>query len=74
MEALRLIKTLKTMEVKELAPFVGQKIELIVFPLTDENETTAETNLETNRRRFFTLIDQHSGTIRTWTREELYER
>lgn len=74
MEALRLIKTLETMEVEELAPFVGQKIEIIVFPLTEEHESLEERELETNRQRFFTLIDQHSGTIRPWTREELYER
>jgi hypothetical protein len=74
MEALRLIKTLKTMEVEELAPFVGQKIEIIVFPLIEESDVVEERNLETDRQRFFTLIDQHSGTIRPWTREELYER
>lgn len=74
METLRLIKTLNSTEVEELAPFIGQTIEIIAFPVTEETDFAEEADLETDRQRFFALINQHSGTIRRWTREELHER
>jgi len=73
MNVMRLIKTIDTTNLYELAPYVGQRVEIIIFPLSDEREEDVD-DIECRRRKFFNMIDQYTGTISPWTREELHAR
>lgn len=73
MNVMRLIKTIEMTNLYELAPYIGQRVEIIILPLADECEED-EDDIERRRRKFFNMIDQHSGTISPWTREELHAR
>ena len=74
MEATRVIKTIETTTLDELSSYVGQQVEIIIWPIKENVSITADDDLETRKIRFFQMIDQHAGPITPWTREELYER
>ncbi len=74
MQATRVIKTVEQTDLYELASYLGQKVEIIILPLTEEIEQVPEGELEVKRRRFFEIIDQCAGHMKPWTREELHER
>ena len=73
MNAVRVIKTIEMTNLYELAPYIGQRVEIIIFPLSDEREEDVD-DIERRRRKFFNMIDQYPGTISPWTREELHAR
>ncbi len=68
MEATRIIKSIVQTDLPELSSYIGQKVEIIIFPIY-EDET-----LERERIQFFDIIERCAGHIEPWTREELYER
>jgi hypothetical protein len=63
---LRIIKQIENTDLKELSPFIGRKVEIIISPLTDDNKD--------NKTEMFEIIEKCSGTVTPWTREELYDR
>ncbi len=74
MNAIRVIKTVESTDVYELASYLGQKVEIIIFPLSDGAQEPAEEDMEARQARFFEIIEQCAGTVTPWTREELYAR
>ncbi|OQX24887.1 MAG: hypothetical protein BWK80_18520 [Desulfobacteraceae bacterium IS3] len=62
---LRIIKQIESSDLKELLPFIGKKVEIIISPLTDDKD---------NKTDMFEIIEKCSGTVIPWTREELYDR
>ena len=74
MQATRVIKTIEHTNLDELASYLGQKVEIIILPFTEEIEQVPEGELEVKRRRFFEIIDQSAGQMKPWTCEELHER
>ena len=74
MQATRIIKTIEDTHVGELSSYIGQQVEIIIWPVEEKPITTADEDLERRERQFFQLLDRCSGTVKPWTREELYER
>jgi hypothetical protein len=64
MQATRVIKTVEHTDLDELASYLGQKVEIIILPLTEEIEQAPESELEGKRRRFFEIIDQCAGHLK----------
>jgi hypothetical protein len=74
MQATRVIKTIEHTELQELLSYLGQKVEIIILPLTEEIVETSEDDLETQRQQFFEIIEHCAGHVTPWKREELYDR
>jgi hypothetical protein len=70
MNAIRVIKKIDsdTIKVEGLNRYNGKNAEIII--LIDNDKT----DLLKNKDRAFAIIDKYSGTIKKWTREELYDR
>lgn len=69
MQATRIVKMVEQTQLSELTPYLGQKVEIIIFPIEEmeQNSPQAVTSL-------FEIIDECAGQIAPWTREELYDR
>jgi hypothetical protein len=67
MEATRIVRTIEQIELTELSSYIGQTVEIIIFPISEESPAP-------DKVKFFEIIDQCAGHIEPWTREELYER
>jgi hypothetical protein len=67
MEALRIVKTLENIELSELKPYLGQKVELIIRPLEKMSVTE-------RKAKAFEIMNRCSGRIKRWTRDEVYDR
>lgn len=74
MQATRVIRTIQDTQLRELTSYIGQQVEIIIWPVADEVSTSTDDDLETRKAQFFQMIDQHAGSVTSWTREELYER
>jgi hypothetical protein len=74
MNATRVIKTVESTDVDELARYMGRQVEIIIFPLSDEAQETAAQDRAARQTQFFEIIEQCAGTVQPWTREELHER
>ena len=74
MQATRVVKTIEHTELDELTAYLGQKVEIIIFPFSEEIEGSPEKELEVKRQQFFKIIEQSAGQVTHWTREELHER
>jgi len=67
MEALRIIKKVEQTDLKELFPYIGRKVEIIVLPIEDDDTVAA------GRSKFFEIVERCSGHIEPWKREDIYE-
>lgn len=74
MNALRVINTIEKTELYELSAYIGQQVEITIFPISNEHAQPVEDNVETRRQQFFDVIEQCAGIVAPWTREELYAR
>ncbi len=74
MQATRVIRTIQDTQLRELASYIGQQVEIIIWPVAGETSTSASADFEAGKTRFFEMIDQHAGSVSSWTREELHER
>ena len=70
MNAIKVIKKIDsdTIKVEGLNRYNGKNAEIII--LIDNDKT----DLLKNKDTAFAIIDKYSGTIKKWTREELYDR
>jgi hypothetical protein len=74
MQATRIIKTIEHTDLRELASYLGQTVEIIISPVSDQNTPSSENERGANREKFFEIIEQCTASVKPWTREELYER
>jgi hypothetical protein len=71
MQASRIIKTIEHTELPELTSYLGQKVEIIILPISEKEILSSEYALEAKRGRFFEILEQQDTDARPWTLEEL---
>lgn len=69
MQATRIVKMVEQTQLSELTPYLGQKVEIIIFPIEEMEQSRTQTVTA-----LFEIIDECAGQIVPWTREELYDR
>ena len=74
MQATRVIRTIKDTQLRELTSYIGQQVEIIIWPVTEDTSIPPADDLEARKVRFSQMIDQYAGSVAPWTREDLYER
>lgn len=69
MQAMRIVRTLERTQLYELTPYLGKKVEIIVFPIEEEMSDNTQ-----RLASMLEIVDECAGHLATWTREELYDR
>ncbi len=71
MNALKIIKRIESdnLQINGLRRYIGRKAEIII--LIDENSSSNKNNYRDEALR---IINECSGSVKKWTREEIHDR